>query len=156
MIRILSFFTVSLQSSLTPFIPRRRQQLFTLLEEVLENPPPDPSCADILQGWLEGFGSCGFVLGNIALFALGFILMAIVDAMILHWNSFLLSSILGFFSGIYALFKFRLTRSRTLSAMTVLFLLYWLISGFQWSIAFLILVFLTNIIAYSKAGGQKC
>lgn len=156
MIRVLSFFMASLQSSLAPFVPRRRQQLFALLEEILEDPPPDPCCADILQAWLEEFGSCGFVLGNIALFALGLILMAAVDALILHWSSPLLSNILGFFSGTYALFKFRFSKSRVLSGLIFIFLLYWLISGFQWSIAFLILVSFANIVAYSNAGGQKC
>lgn len=156
MIRTLTFFTASLRSTITPLFPRRRQQLLELLEEIMGDAPPDPGCADILEAWLEEFGSCGFVLGNLALFLVGFVLMAAVDAVILHWGSLWLSTVLGALSGIYELLKFRLSRHRSLSALMLLFLLYWLISGFQWSMAFLILVLFTNIIAYSNAGGRKC
>lgn len=156
MIRILSFFTASLESTISPLFPRRRQQLLDLLGEILEDVPPLPGCADILEAWMEEFGSCGFVLGNIALFILGFSLMAAVDILILRWNSLGLSAILGALSGFYQLLKFRLSRHRPISVLMALFLLYWLISGFQWSVAFFILILFTNIVAFTNAGGRKC
>lgn len=157
MVNLFSLFLASLRSTISQFIPSRRHQLIELLEQITEDVPPNPGCADILEAWMEEFGSCGFVLGNVSLFLLGFVLMAAVDLILLRWNSVGLSVFLGSVSAFYSLAKFRFSRSsRAINFLILLFLAFWLISGFQWVIAFLTLALFTNIVAFSKAGGFQC
>lgn len=147
-----------LRSSLFPFshiFPHRRQQLMELLKELAEDAPSSLYCEDILELWAEDFGVGGMLLGNAALFLLGLILMIGVDVLIHRCNSLHVSLLAGSLTTLYCLVKFR-TAKLSSYFFIILFCLYWLISGFWWSIGFLFLVYFTNTCVRYDRGGKRC
>lgn len=155
MVSKLSLFTGSLFYPFPHLFPHRRQQLMELLEEVAEDVPVAPCCEDILEIWVEEFGISGLLLGNAALFALGLVLMIGADLLIRRWNSSGLSLLIGSISTAYCLFKFRSGKA-IVNLLILLLCLYWLISGFWWSIAFVFLVYFTNMGVRYARGGNLC
>ncbi len=153
---MVSKFSLFLASLLYPHIfPHRKQQLIELLEEIAEDVPINPCCEDILEVWLEEFGASGLLLGNVALFFFGLVLMIVVDISLRRWNSTAVCIAVGSFSALYCLFKFK-TRKALTNILIFLFCLYWLASGFWWSIAFLFLVYFTNMGVRYAQGGSLC
>lgn len=149
-------FSLFLTSLFYPvLLPHRRQQLIELLEDVCQDICSEPCCQDILELWLEEFGTAGLMLGNVALFGLGLILTIAVDLILHRSGSPILSLILGTVSTLFCLAKFH-TRQPAISLLIVLFGLYWLLSGFWWSIAFLFLIYFTNMGLHYGRGGKKC
>lgn len=136
-------------------LPHRRQQLMELFEEICEDVPAHPCCQDILELWLEGYGPEGLLLGNVALFGLGLLLMVGVDLFLRRYGCPTLALVLGAFSSLFCLAKFR-TRAPATYLLIGLFALYWLLSGFWWSVAFLFLIYFTNMGLRYGRGGRKC
>lgn len=145
-----------LTSLLYPILlPHRRQQLMDLLEEFCEEVPDIPCAQDILGLWLDEFGAGGVVLGNVALFGIGFLLMIGIDLLLYSYGSPTLSLIAGAFSAFFCMAKFR-SAQPTCYLLIGLFCLYWMISGFWWSIAFLFLIYFTNMGLRYGRGGNQC
>lgn len=148
-----SLFWLSLRFSLSGIIPNRRQQTVQLLREISQDIPDSPCCEDILGIWAEQFGEGGLMLGDIALFAVGFLLMAAADILLYRYNNTATRMITGITGGIYCLFKFR-SADAVRTFMALLFIAIWLLRGFWWSLAFLFLVAYTNIGVYFKSEGK--
>lgn len=151
---MVSKFSLFITTLLSPF-PHRKQQLIELLEEITEDVPATPCCEDILELWAEEFGASGLVLGNIALFLAGFLLMVAVDLFLYRWNSGTISTILRSVSVLYCFFKFRSHLPST-ALLILLFTAFWALCGFWWSIAFVFLVYFTNMGAMYAKGGSLC
>lgn len=154
MIGRFSFFLASLQFTLSQFFPQRRQQLLEFLEEASENLPAYPCCEDVLEIWLEQFGIGGVILGNIALFGIGLLLMLAVDLASAGGNGFT-SLLLRCAGALYCTLKFKCTNPAVL-LLILLFVLLWLVCDFFWCIAFLFLVTFTNCGIFHSKGGSLC
>lgn len=143
MIRPFSLFVQSLFCPFANLFPHRKQQLLELLEEIAEEAPCSPCCEDLLEFWLEQFGGGGLLLGNIALFFIGLVLMIGVDLLV-HHSGGVTAVIAGAFSIVYSALKFR-TGKPMIDLAILVFSLYWMLCGFWWSIGFVFLVYFTNI-----------
>lgn len=151
-----SLFTISAQSMLWQLFPQRRQQLVELLEETVGEAPMDPGCTEVLELWLEELGAGGLVLGNLVLFLLGGLLMVGVDLLVRRWGAVWQSCALSLCSAAYHLVKFRVSHLLGYTnLLLVAFLVYWLLMGFHWSVAFVTLVLYTNVAAWAVQGGKK-
>lgn len=155
MVRKLSLFLTSLCFTPTLPFPHRRQQIIDFLEELAEELPASPGCEDVLQIWLEVFGTGGLLLGNLGLFLLGFGLMILSDIFLHRCSRPAICLLVRSVSGLYCLLKFR-NHNPAVRLMMVLFCLYWLICGFWWSIGFLFLVYFTNMGVRYARGGRLC
>lgn len=150
-----SLFFTTVQWSFSRLLPHRRQQLLHSLEQFTENLPDMPCCQDLLEIWVENYGHGGLLLGNLALFALGFLGMIALDHWIWRTQNVKISMIGGLLAGLYCLFKFK-ADAPTTSLLILLLCLFWMISGFWWSVAFAFLVYFTNMGAIYALGGNKC
>lgn len=156
MINRISLFAVSAQSFLWQLFPHRRQPLVELLEETMGDAPVDPGCMDVLELWLEEMGVGGLMLGDLVLFLVGGLLMVGVDLLLRRWGAVWQSCALNLCSAAYHLVKFRVTRLLGYTnCLLVVFLTYWLLMGFHWSVAFITLVLYTNVAAWAVQGGRK-
>lgn len=144
------FFLVTMAMFLSGFFPARRQQLLASLGELGELLPEDPGNPELLQLWLEEYGIFGAVLANVALFAIGFLLMVALDGPARRGCA-------GFsaLAAIYTLAKFRCRRPKQ-DLLSALLVLYWLCSGFCWSVAYVILIISTNMQAFAGRGEPTC
>lgn len=153
---MISKSSLFLSSLLYPLLlPHRRQQLTELFEELCEEVPDIPCAQDILALWLEEFGVGGVVLGNVALFGIGLLLMIGIDLLLHSYGSPTLTLLLGAFSTLFCIAKFRSTQP-TCYLLIGLLCLYWMISGFWWSIVFLFLIYFTNMGLRYGRGGNQC
>ena len=147
-----SFFTATLQYVLLPF---RKQQFLDFLADFSETVPEDLCCQDILEIWLDSFGAGGLLLGNIALFAIGFIVMVIVDILISRSGSGYISIILNSVTALLCLRKFRVPSSVFSWNLLILFYIgFSLLSGFYWGITFLFLIGFTNLSLHKGGSSQ--
>lgn len=157
MVSKFSFFAATAQYGIFRFIPSRRQQFAEYLEEFSENAPGYPCCQDILEIWLNEFGYGGLLLGSIALFLLGLLLMAAADAAIRHMGNGKTTFAINLLSSLYCIDKFRGNPKKPIQ--NVLILLYVgtsLVAGFQWTITMLFLIIFVNIAANAEKGGSLC
>lgn len=155
MVRKISLFMNTLLYPFPHLFPQRRQQLMELLEELTEDVPIPPCCEDLLEIWAEEFGACGLLLGNLSLFLIGFLLMIAVDVILWRWHGPCSSAVIHGLSVLYCLFKFKSDLPST-TILILLFTVFWALCGFWWSLAFLFLVYFTNMgVVYTK-GGTKC
>lgn len=144
-------FSLFIHTACYPFphlFPHRRQQLMNLLEEFVEEGGTELCCAEILTLWSEEYGFTGLLLGNVALFLLGLGLMVALDIILHRYGCTNLRLGSGIVSSLYCLVKFRTPQPQTM-ILIALFVFYWIIGGFWWSIAFLFLVYFTNMGALS-------
>lgn len=155
MVSKFSFFFTTLQFTPSHFFPHRRQQLMDLLEEIAEDLPTNPCCEDLLEIWLESFGVSGLILGNLALFGIGFLLMMSVDLRLWRWSGSLFQTAIPIVNGLYCLLKFK-THLPSTCLLILLFVIFWMLCGFWWSIGFLFLVYFTNMGAIYARGGRLC
>lgn len=142
-------FTLFLLTLFCPFanlLPNRRQQLCQLLENAWEDAPLSPYCEDLLDIWIQDGNLIDAVFGNVALFLIGLVLMLLMDILLAKSSSALWSGLLHMVGAFYTLIKFK-TSERSRNILLLLFCLYWLFSGFRWSLAFALLVILANISA---------
>lgn len=151
----INLFFTTVQWSLSRLLPHRRQQLLHSLEQFAEDLPDAPCCQDLLEIWAENYGHGGLILGNLALFALGFLGMILLDHRLWRTQNVKFSLIGGLIAGLYNLFKFKTAEAST-GLLILLLCLFWMICGFWWSIAFAFLVYFTNMGAIHALGGNKC
>lgn len=144
------FFLVTMAMFLSGFFPARRQQMLASLGELAENLPADPGCTELLQLWLEEYGVGGALVANVALFAVGLLLAVVLDVLARRSGA-------GFSvpAALYALMKFRCRRPKP-DLLSALLVLYWLCSGFSWSICYLLLIIFINYQAFAGRGKPKC
>lgn len=155
MVRKLSLFLHCLFYPFQSLLPHRRQELMELLEEATEDCQAQPYCEELMEIWMEEFGLEGILLGNVALFLLGLILMIAVDVLLHRYQATGLSAVVSSVSGLYCLIKFRTPRPHV-NLLILLFALFWMICGFWWSVAFVFLIYFTNMGARSTRGGSLC
>lgn len=143
-------FIVTMAMFLSGFFPARRQQLMAFLEELAEQLPEDPGNPELLQLWLEEYGIGGAVLANVALFAVGLLLVVVLDVPARQ-------SYAGFsaLAALYTLSKFRCRRPKQ-DLLSALLVLYWLCSGFSWCICYILLIIFTNFQAFAGRGEPTC
>lgn len=148
---------ISAQSLLWLGQPQRRQQLLELLEDALEQVPADPGCTELLALWVRELGFEGLLLGDLALFLAGGLLMLGADALLRRWGGGWHSWAVSLCSAAYQLVKFRVPRQlwRT-NVMLVALLGLWLWLGLAWTGAFALLVLYTSIAAWAAGGGGLC
>lgn len=155
MMNKLSLLTMSVQSLLWLMQPQRRQQLVELLEEALEQVPADPGCTELLALWVHELGLEGLLLGDLALFLLGGLLLLGADALRRRLGTGWQSCAVSLCSAAYQLVKFRVTRVLWGSNVLLVVLLgIWLVLDLPWIGAFLLLVLYTNITAWVAGGGK--
>ncbi len=149
----LRFFWATVQYTLLRFLPDRKQQLWQELEELSEEAPSELDGFSILQAWLENFDLGGLLLGCIALFLPGLILMLAADLLIGHSGKW--AGLIRFFSAVYCGGKFR-GPWLAVNVLLVLYLLYALVAGFSWSLTMVFLIAFTILFVYSSKGGKLC
>ncbi len=147
------FFWTTLQYTLLRFVPGRRQQLWQKLEELSEEMPAEPDSFSILQVWLEHFDLGGLLLGCVALFLPGLLLMLAAD--ILAGRSGRWAGVIRFLSAVYCGDKFR-GPYMAVNALLVLYLLYALLAGFSWCLTMVFLIIFAIIFVYTSRGGNLC
>lgn len=147
--RTFSLFLASMGFSLSRFFPVRRQQLIKLLEEFSEDLPDFLCCEDILEIWLEEYGPWGLVLGNIGLFALGFLLMLAVDFLLHRLQQPLITTAMQWVQALFCFTKFYTPNPKYLF-LILGFCAIWLINSFQWTLAFVFLVLFANTLLFER------
>lgn len=144
MVSKFSMFLTSLQFSTSQFFPHRRQQIMEFLKEIAEDVPAAPFCEDILEIWLEEFGFSGLLWGNLALFGFGFLLMIVADILLCHSHNSIVQISISIMGALYCLFKFKSHQPATI-LLILLFVGFWTVCGFWWSLGFLFLMYFTNM-----------
>lgn len=153
MVNRVSLFITTVLYNVLRFVPHRRDEIGAYLAELSEGIAAEPGCADILEIWLDNFGLGGQLLGSVALFACGFLLMCLADAAIRHAGNGALASVIDIVSGIYCIDKFRGAPWRTPRNMLILlYVALALLAGFEWTITLLFLAIFINIEVASRKG----
>lgn len=149
----LGLFVATLQYNLLRFLPGRKEQLWQELEELSEGAPTELNGFSILQTWLESFDLGGLLLGCVALFLPGLILMLAAD--LLAGRSGRWAGLIRFLSAVYCEDKFR-GPSAVVNKLLVLYLLNALLCGFSWSLTMVFLIAFTILFVYTSKGGRLC
>ncbi len=145
----IALFFASLFFSLSSPGSGRRQKLFSFLEELCPEVPEPSCCQELLEIWSEEYGFAGLLLGNLGLFLLGLVLMVALELLLHRFSQPVAAGALSTLGALYCLWKFR-TPDLQKNLLTVLFIGFWLISGFSWPLAFAFLILYTNLTARYK------
>lgn len=155
MISNFSLFFASMTFSLSQFFPIKRQQFLDILDEI---PPVFTEALysqDILEFGLKNCDAGGILLINTGLFLLGFLLMIAADFYQYRYSGIWSTVIIDASNTIYCYLKFQAC-CQNQALLILLFIIFWLINGFQWSFAFVFLVLFANICTYITGGNHLC
>ncbi len=149
----LALFWATMQYTLFRFLPGRKQQLWEELEELSGEAHAELDSFSVLQAWMDNFDLTGLLLGCVALFLPGLILMLAAD--LLAGRSGGWAGLIRFFSAAYCGDKFR-GPSAAVNILLALYLLYALAAGFSWYLTMVFLIVFAFISVYVSKGDRLC